>query len=247
MLDCHMLEEGECMTRVAVVSGAGPGLGRAIARGLADAGARVLLAARSDASLDPVMEELAAIGADAIAVKADITSAGDRTRIVARAIEEWGALDVLVNNAFSMGPMAPATEITDDQWRAVLEVNVVGTVALSVEAARWMGAHGGGSIVMVNSQAARRGAARRGPYAASKAALLVAANVLATELGPQGIRVNSVVPGQIWGDALEGHFGEIAERRGVSVDEVIEGVVRDIPLRRIPTAEEIASAVVFLA
>ena len=188
------------------MSGVGPGLGRAIALGLADAGARVVLAARSDASIDPVMEELAARGADAIAVKADITVPADRARIVARAIEEWGALDVLVNNAFSMGPMAPATDITDDEWRAVLEVNVIGTVGLSVEAARWMGEHGGGAIVMVNSQAARRGAARRGPYAASKAALLAAAKVLATELGPQGIRVNSVVPGQIWGDALEGHY-----------------------------------------
>jgi NAD(P)-dependent dehydrogenase (short-subunit alcohol dehydrogenase family) len=233
--------------RVAIVSGVGPGLGRAIARGLADAGARVVLAARSDASLDPVMEELAARGSQAIALKADITVADDRARIVARAIEEWGALDVLVNNAFSMGPMAPATEITDDEWRAVLEVNVIGTVGLSVEAARWMGEHGGGAIVMVNSQAARRGAARRGPYAASKAALLVAANVLATELGPQGIRVNSVVPGQIWGDALEGHYAGIAERRGTTVDKVVQGVVRDIPLRRIPSAEEIAAAVVFLA
>ena len=230
-----------------MVSGVGPGLGRAIALGLADAGARVVLAARSDASLDPVMEELAASGVDAISVKADITVADDRSRIVARAIEEWGALDVLVNNAFSMGPMARATEITDDEWRAVLEVNVIGTVGLSVEAARWMSEHGGGAIVMVNSQAARRGAARRGPYAASKAALLVAANVLATELGPQGIRVNSVVPGQIWGDALESHYAGIAERRGTTVDEVMQGVVRDIPLRRIPSAEEIAAAVVFLA
>jgi NAD(P)-dependent dehydrogenase (short-subunit alcohol dehydrogenase family) len=233
--------------RVAIVSGVGPGLGRVIARGLADAGARVVLAARSDASLDPVVAELTACGTEAIAVKADITVADDRARIVARAIAEWGALDVLVNNAFSMGPMAPATEITDDEWRAVLEVNVIGTVGLSVEAARWMGEHGGGAIVMVNSQAARRGAARRGPYAASKAALLVAANVLATELGPQGIRVNSVVPGQIWGDALEGHYEGIAARRGTTVDEVMQGVVRDIPLRRIPSAEEIAAAVVFLA
>jgi NAD(P)-dependent dehydrogenase (short-subunit alcohol dehydrogenase family) len=235
------------MTRVAIVSGVGPGLGRAIALALADAGARVVLAARSDASIDPVLGELAARGADAIAVKADITVPEDRARIVAGAIDEWGALDVLVNNAFSMGPMAPAVDVTDDEWREVLEVNVIGTVGLSVEAARWMGEHGGGSIVMVNSQAARRGAARRGPYAASKAALLSAAQVLATELGPSGIRVNSVVPGQIWGDALEAHYEGIAARRGVPVDDVITGVVRDIPLRRIPGADEIAAAVVFLA
>jgi NAD(P)-dependent dehydrogenase (short-subunit alcohol dehydrogenase family) len=131
-------------------------------------------------------------------------------------------------------------------WREVLEVNVVGTVALSTAFADAMRASGGGSIVMINSQAARRGAARRGPYAASKAALLAAAQVLATELGPDGIRVNSVVPGQIWGDALAAHYDALAQRRGVAVEDVIAQVTRDIPLRRIVGAEEIASAVVFL-
>lgn len=235
------------MTRVAIVSGVGPGLGRAIALALAETGTNVALVARDAARLEAVAAEVRAQAAEAITVTGDITVASDRTRIVEHAVAEWGRLDVLVNNAFAMGPMATALDITDDDWRAVLEVNLVGTVAMSVEAARWMAEHGGGSIVMVNSQAARRGAARRGPYAASKAGLLAAAQVLASELGPSGIRVNSVVPGQIWGDALEGHYEGIAARRGSTLDDVVSGVVRDIPLRRIPHAEEIAAAVVFLA
>ena len=235
------------MTRVAIVSGVGPGLGRAIALALAETGTNVVLVARDAARLEAVAAEVRAQAAEAITVTGDITVAADRTRIVEHAVAEWGRLDVLVNNAFALGPMATALDITDDDWRAVLEVNLIGTVAMSVEAARWMAEHGGGSIVMVNSQAARRGAARRGPYAASKAGLLAAAQVLASELGPSGIRVNSVVPGQIWGDALEGHYEGIAARRGSTLDDVVSGVVRDIPLRRIPHAEEIAAAVVFLA
>jgi NAD(P)-dependent dehydrogenase (short-subunit alcohol dehydrogenase family) len=107
--------------------------------------------------------------------------------------------------------------------------------------------HGGGSIVMVGSQAARRPAARRGPYAASKAALLVASQVLAVELGPLGVRVNTVVPGPIWGEALERHYAGVAERRGVAPSEVLDEVVADVALRRIASADEVAAAVVFLA
>jgi NAD(P)-dependent dehydrogenase (short-subunit alcohol dehydrogenase family) len=233
--------------RVAVVSGVGPGLGRAIALAFVDAGAAVVLVARDGKRLDKIASEVRTRDRDVSVVEADITVAPDRARIVAQAVAQWGRLDILVNNAFAMGPMAPALEIGDDEWRAVVEVNLVATVALSIEAARWMVEHGGGSIVMVNSQAARRGAPRRGPYAASKAGLLAAAQVLASELGPSGIRVNSVVPGQIWGESLESHYEQVAARRGVTVADVVAGVVRDIPLRRIPSAEEIAAAVVFLA
>jgi NAD(P)-dependent dehydrogenase (short-subunit alcohol dehydrogenase family) len=241
------MASGPLADHVAIVSGVGPGLGRAVARGLADAGATLVLAARDEARVQAIASEVATRGVGVTAVVADIARADDRARLVAHAIDEWGAVDVLVNNAFAMGPMAPVVDITDDDWRAVLEVNVVGTIALSVEVARGMMERGRGSIVMVNSQAARRGAPRRGPYAASKAALLAAAQVLASEWGPHGVRVNSVVPGQIWGESLEGHYAGIAARRGTSVEEVVAGVVREIPLRRIPSAEEIAAAVVFLA
>jgi NAD(P)-dependent dehydrogenase (short-subunit alcohol dehydrogenase family) len=100
---------------------------------------------------------------------------------------------------------------------------------------------------MVGSQAARRPAARRGPYAASKAALLVAAQVLAVELGPAGVRVNTVVPGPIWGEALEQHYAGVAQRRGVPPADVLDEVVADVALRRIAAPEEVAAAVLFLA
>jgi NAD(P)-dependent dehydrogenase (short-subunit alcohol dehydrogenase family) len=233
--------------KVAVVAGVGPGLGRAVALALAAAGAEVVVAARDEGRVADLATEVAAGGGSATAVRADITDAADRRRVVDAAVDAHGRLDVLVGNAFAMGPMRRALDLEPDDWRAVLEVNVVGTVALATEVARWMVDHGGGSIVLVGSQAARRPAPRRGPYAASKAALLVAAQVLAAELGPAGVRVNTVVPGPIWGEALEGHYRGVAERRGVDEAEVLREVVADVALRRIASADEVAAAIVFLA
>lgn len=232
--------------KVVVVSGIGPGLGRSIASACAEAGAAVVVSARTAARVDALVDELRATGAEALGVVADITDHEARTALVAQSLARFGRVDGLVNNAFAMGPMAAHDELTPDDWRQVLEVNVVATVALTSAFAESMRAAGRGAVVMINSQAARRGAARRGPYAASKAALLAAAQVLATELGPAGVRVNSVVPGQIWGDALEAHYRRIAARRGVPVDDVVAQVAKDIPLGRITRPEEIAATVVFL-
>lgn len=237
---------GELSEKVVIVSGIGPGLGRSIAEACARAGASVVVAARSAGRVQELAGELAAHGAPALGIVADITDAEARDRLVARTVDAFGRIDGLVNNAFVMGPMDKAADIAPDAWRAVFEVNVIGTVALSTGCAAVMEAAGRGSIVMINSQAARRGAARRGPYAASKAALLSAAQVLATELGPNGVRVNSVVPGQIWGESLAEHYAGLAERQGVTVADVVAKVTRDIPLRRITQPDEIAEAVVFL-
>lgn len=237
---------GDLAEKVVVVSGIGPGLGRSIACACADAGASLVVSARSAERVEALVEELHARGAAALGVVADVTDEDHRDALVAATLERYGRVDGLVNNAFAMGPMARIDALTPDDWRHVLEVNVVGTMALSAAFATPLADAGGGAIVMINSQAARRGAARRGPYAASKAALLAAAQVLATELGAAGVRVNSVVPGQIWGESLEGHYAQIAARRGVAVDDVLAQVVRDIPLGRITRPDEIAETVVFL-
>ena len=233
--------------RIAIVSGIGPGLGRSIALGLARDGATVVLAARNGERLEQVAEEVRALGGDALTVVTDLIVAEDRARLIERTVEEYGRIDVLVNNAFSMGPMTHMLETGVEPWREAFEVNVFATMDLTLGVVRVMQGQGGGSIVMISSQAIRRTASRRGAYAASKSALLAATNVLANEVGPTGIRVNSVVPGQIWADQLRTFYEGIAERRGVEVQTVVDGVARDMALRRIPLADEIADAVVFLA
>jgi len=238
---------GDLAGRVAIVSGAGPGLGRSVALLLAEAGADVVVAARDAGRVAAVAAEVEDTGRKALAVRSDITVAADCQALVDATGDRFGRLDVLVNNAFAMGPMAAMLEVGLDGWREAMDVNLFGTMELSLAAARVMAEAGGGSIVMVSSQAMRRSAPRRGAYAASKAALLAATRVLANEVGRVGVRVNSVVPGQIWGPALEQLYGEVAKRRGVTPEEVYHDIAKDTALRRIPTADEVAEAVVFLA
>jgi NAD(P)-dependent dehydrogenase (short-subunit alcohol dehydrogenase family) len=233
--------------RVALVSGVGPGLGRSLALACAREGADVVLSARSTDALAEVAHEIEKQGRRAMAVPADITAPGDAERVVDEVRAELGRLDVLVNNAFTTGPFAPVADLDPDEWRTAFEVNVIGSVAMTVAAVPLLAESDAASVVMIGSQAARRSQPRRGPYSASKAALLSAARTLAGELGAQGIRVNTVVPGHIWGASLAGFFAQTAERRGTTSEEVYESVARETALRRIPDAEEIADVAVLLA
>jgi NAD(P)-dependent dehydrogenase (short-subunit alcohol dehydrogenase family) len=233
--------------RIAIVSGVGEGLGRSIALGLARDGATVVLAARRREQLESVAREVRDAGADALVVPTDLAEPAQRQQLIDRTVEAFGRVDVLVNNAFAMGPMEPMLATGVEPWRVAFEINVFATMDLTLAAARVMEQQRSGAIVMINSQSIRRTAPRRGAYAASKSALLAATNVLANEVGPHGIRINTVVPGQIWGAPLQKFYEDVAERRGVALQSVVDGIARDMALRRIPTADEIAQAVVFLA
>ena len=192
--------------RIAIVSGIGPGLGRSIALGLARDGATTVLAARNGERLEQVAAEVRALGGEALVVVTDLAAPDDRACLIDTTVAAYGRIDVLVNNAFAMGPTTAMLETGVEPWREAFEVNVFGTMDLTLGAVRVMQGQGGGSIVMISSQAIRRTAPRRGAYAASKAALLAATNVLANEVGRLGIRINSVVPGQIWGDQLRAFY-----------------------------------------
>lgn len=233
--------------RVAVVSGIGPGLGREVARACAREGADLVLAARTAASLSDLAEELRGVGRRAIEVPTDITRREDCQRLVARARAELGGIDVLVNNAFDMGAMKPLADADDEDLLRPLRVNLLGSLQLTREVVPAMRERGQGAIVMVNSMVVRDVLPSMGPYAASKAALLAAAQGLARELGPDGIRVNSVLPGYIWGPNLQAYFAHQARQRGVDPQQVYDETARLTALRRLPTPEEIADAVVFLA
>ena len=118
--------------RIAIVSGIGPGLGRSIALGLARDGATVVLAARNAERLEEVADEVRTLGVDALTVVTDLTAADDRARLIERTVDAYGRIDVLVNNAFSMGPMTPMLETGVEPWREAFEVNVFGTMDLTL-------------------------------------------------------------------------------------------------------------------
>ena len=233
--------------RAAIVAGIGPGLGRSIARTLAREGADVTLAARRPEHLDTVATELERDGHRAVVVPTDVTVEPDVQELVRVAYDAFGRLDIVVYNAFSFGPTTPAAETAPDAWRETFEVNVVGALNVTLAAARHLAGSDDGSVVMVNSQAARRSLPRRGPYAASKAALFSVARTLAGELGPDGIRVNSVVPGPIWSHPLETALAQRSERTGTTMEDEYKRLAADTPLGRIATADEVADAVLFFA
>jgi NAD(P)-dependent dehydrogenase (short-subunit alcohol dehydrogenase family) len=233
--------------RVAVVSGIGPGMGRDVSLALAREGADLVLAARTASKLAAVAAEVRAAGRRALEVPADITRVEDCRRLVERARAEYGRVDVLVNNAFDMGGFVRMEDATADDLLRPLRVNLIGSLQLTHEVLPLMKAQGRGSIVMINSMIIRDVLPNMGPYGASKAALMAATQGLAREVGVHGIRVNSVVPGYIWGPSLQAYFAYQAAQRGVDPQAVYDEVAAQTALRHLPTSEEIADAVVFFA
>lgn len=232
--------------RVVIVSGVGPGLGRRVAVRAAAEGAAVVLAARTPETVAAIEAEIGSAGGRALGMPADITDPDACEALTAAAMEAFGRIDGLVNNAFR-GPRGDAFVEADlDRWRRLFDVNVWGSLALTQAVSRRMQDAGSGSIVFVASMAARIGMMRQAGYAASKGALLAATRSLATELGPSGVRVNSAVPGWMWGPNVEAHCEIDARRRDITPEEVRDEIASRIPLRKIPTDDECAGAILFL-
>ncbi len=233
--------------RVVLVSGIGPGLGAEIALACAREGADVVLAARSAAMLDETAAAVRGRGRRALAVPTDVTQPDACQRLVDAARAEFGRVDVLVHNAFLSNPVGLVDQANLDDWRRIFEVNLFGALRLTQLVVSLMKAQRRGSIVFVNSMSIRIIEPLMGGYAASKGALLTTARTLAKELGPDGIRVNSVVPGYIWSAKMEAYFRHLATQRGVSFEAVHADVTSRTALRHIPDSAEVAEAVVFFA
>jgi NAD(P)-dependent dehydrogenase (short-subunit alcohol dehydrogenase family) len=232
--------------KVVVVAGVGSGLGRSLAVRGAGQGADVVLAARTASRLDEVAKEVTALGRRALAVPSDVTDPDAAGHLVQAALDAFGRVDALVYNALAMPPIADLAKVGLDAVQAGFDANVVAALRLTRLFIPALAASGG-SVVMINSMVVRYSQRTMGPYKLAKAALLAMAQSLATELGPQGIRVNSVAPGHIWGDSLKWYFGYLAHKRGVEVQAVYDETAAGIDLGRLPEPDEIADAALFLA
>ncbi|MER5994090.1 SDR family oxidoreductase [Streptomyces viridosporus] len=231
--------------KVVVVSGVGPGLGRALALRAAHAGADVVLAARTASVLEETAAAVEATGRRALAVPTDITDEAAVRALVEAASDTFGRVHGLVNNAFAVPPMSPLGEVELDDIRSGFETNVYAALRVTRLFAPAL-VEAEGSVVMVNSVAVRHSKPLFGPYKMAKAALLALAQSLSTELGPQGVRVNTVAPGYIWAPALQGYFAHLAGERGVPEQQVYDEVAAGLDLRRLPEPHEIADSVLFL-
>jgi NAD(P)-dependent dehydrogenase (short-subunit alcohol dehydrogenase family) len=223
--------------KVALVTGGNRGLGRGMALALAEAGAGVVLAARDQASLDAVAEEVRAAGRRALAVPTDVTSSAAVDALVASAVEELGSLDVLVNNSGVLHPQ-PLLETSDEDWDRVLATNLRGTFLCSRAAGRVFKEHGAGKVINIASNFAYMGVPGFVSYCSSKAAVVAFTRALAVEWARLNIQVNAIAPGYFESDMN-------AELR--ADEELLKRTLREIPLRRMGQPQELGPLVVYLA
>jgi len=235
--------------KVVIVSGVGPGLGREIATAAAREGASVMLGARTEANLVATADEIDPSGKTVGYQVTDITDAEQGKRLADAAADKFGGVDALVNCAALDAVFGGVQDADFDEWRKVFDTNVIGSLQVTRAAIPHLKRNGGGSIVFIGSQGMfwpPKGFFQTA-YQSSKAGLLSAVYHLANELGPDKIRVNTVVPTWMWGPPVEGYVSSTAEAQGVPPEQIIAGITANMPLGEIPTDGDVAEAVVFFA
>jgi NAD(P)-dependent dehydrogenase (short-subunit alcohol dehydrogenase family) len=225
--------------KVAIVTGASRGIGAAIASQLAGAGARVVLAARKQETLDEVAASIREAGGEALAVAAHMGQDDGRAELVARAIEHFGQVDVLVNNAATNPHFGPMMTCDWGAFRKTFEVNLEGYFGMTREVVTHLAARKApGSIINVASVAGIRGAPMQGVYGMTKAAVVSMTQTLALELGSSGVRVNAIAPGLI-----ETRFASALTTN----PQILGQILTRTAAGRVGQPDEIASAAVYLA
>ena len=234
--------------KVAIITGGGTGIGKAISFAFAREGAKVALAARTLPRLEEVVKAIKAKGGRAIAIPTDISDHEQIKRMVARTIDEFGQIDILVNNA-ARGTFnnADVADMNLDEWYDSLAANLTGAMLCSREVLKHMVPRKSGNIVNVSSVAGLSGVPKESPYAASKWGLIGFTETLAIEVGKHNIRVNCISPGATRTQEFEDWVKTAAKSFSISYDAVMSKLTENNALKRIAETEEIANCIVFLA
>ena len=225
-----------------LVTAAATGIGRVVAERFVAAGARVYVCDVADEALTAFAAQHPEIGVS----RADVADPGQVDGLFEDALAALGGLDVLVSNAGVAGPVAPVEEMDVEGWRRTLDVNLTGAFLCARRAVPALKSAGGGSIVLMSSNAGTMGLPYRGPYVATKWALVGLAKTLAMELGPTGIRVNAICPGDVDGERIRRVIALEAEARGIDPEEVVAERVAAVSLRTMVTADDVAELIMFV-
>jgi NAD(P)-dependent dehydrogenase (short-subunit alcohol dehydrogenase family) len=224
--------------KIALITGAGSGIGRAIALAFAAEGARVGLIGRRKALLDTAAHE---IGNASIVIEADVSRKSDIDRVVEQTASHFGGLNVLVNNAGVLH-IGTAEQITEEQWNETFNINVRGAWRLSRAALPYLRKAGGGSIINIASVLGINGARNRAAYASSKAAMVLLTKCMAIDHGHENIRANAICPGFVETELTEPVFSQASDPQAVRRERVAVH-----PIGRLGQPQDIAGLAVFLA
>jgi len=233
--------------KVAIITGGGSGIGRAISLAFASEGATVVVAARTLARLKEVADEVNSKGGKAIAMAVDIANEIKIKEMVARTVKEYGRIDVLVNNAGISGPTANIAEMELDKWNEVLSINLTGAMLCSREVLANMIARKSGNIINISSVGGMSGFPMRSPYCVSKMGIIGLTETMAIEAGDYNIRVNCISPGAVRGDRILNAAQAKGKALGIPHEKVLERLTKDYSLKRLIEPSEVATAAVFLA
>lgn len=224
--------------KVAVITGASRGIGRAVAIRFAQAGARVVVSSRKLEGVQAVADEVLNSGGTALALQAHVGQSEDVAALVDHTVEAFGRLDIAVNNAATNPHFGPLLTADEEQWDKILDTNAKGTFRMCKAVAPHMEAQGGGKIINLTSVAGLRPSAGMGVYGISKAAIIMMTQVLARELGPANIQVNAIAPG-----VIKTRFSQVLWQ----TPQIAESILHSLPSGRFGMPEDVAGLALYLA
>ncbi len=238
--------------RVAIVTGGGKGIGKAISLAFAKEGAIVAPASRTLEKLEETVDEIRRMGGRGMAIRADIRDEAQVEQMVARVVKEFGRVDILVNNSGLGGPTVRVVDLDMKDWNDVIALDLTGAVQCCKHVLRYMIPQKSGSIINIAAEGGRSGDGRSGypmrsPYCCSKMGMIGLTETLSIEVGEYGIRVNAISPAAVRGERILSVVKGRAEAAGVPFDEVMGKVVANYSLRRMTEESEVGTLAVLLA
>ncbi|MFH1031192.1 MAG: SDR family NAD(P)-dependent oxidoreductase [Chloroflexota bacterium] len=233
--------------KVALVTGGGVGIGKAISIAFAREGADLVIASPFPAELEPTAKEIKSMGRQCLAVVTDITDEKQVRNMVVETVKKYGRIDILVNNSGISGKTANVIDVDIEDWNKTLTLNLTGSLLCAKEALKVMIPRKSGNVLNISSVSGKRGFAMRSPYTASKWGLVGLTQTWALEVGKHNIRVNCICPGPCQGERIERVMRANALAKGLTYEAILADATKGAALNRMVTPEEVAAVAVFLA